>query len=163
MVEGGKVPPIMINIPVKHKGVVIAVATVDNDDADLSKRSWRPNKDGYARWSHTLGNPRRVETIVMHRLIMSRILGRPVLSSERVDHINRDRLDNRRSNLRIASVALNRANSCAANITWNRAARKWQVSCKRDGKTQYGGIFSDKAAAQRAARKLRSVVWPEVS
>lgn len=36
-----------------------------------------------------------------HRLVMARILGKPLLKNEVVDHINRDTRDNRPENLRV--------------------------------------------------------------
>jgi len=47
----------------------------------------------------------------LHRLIMSRILGRPLQKKEYIDHINGNGLDNRRDNLRIATQSQNIANS----------------------------------------------------
>lgn len=39
--------------------------------------------------------------IMEHRLVMARVLGRPLLKNEVVDHINRDTRDNRPENLRV--------------------------------------------------------------
>jgi len=47
----------------------------------------------------------------MHRIVMSRILGREIKKSENVDHINNNGLDNRRENLRIATNSQNHANT----------------------------------------------------
>jgi len=47
----------------------------------------------------------------LHRLIMSRVEGRELRRSERVDHKNHNGLDNRRENLRLASSSQNHANS----------------------------------------------------
>jgi endogenous inhibitor of DNA gyrase (YacG/DUF329 family) len=41
--------------------------------------------------------------ILEHRLVMSTALGRPLLSSEHIDHINQDRADNRPDNLQVMS------------------------------------------------------------
>lgn len=47
----------------------------------------------------------------LHRLIMSRVLGRELKRSEIVDHINHNGLDNRRENLRIVTHSQNMQNS----------------------------------------------------
>lgn len=64
-------------------------ALVDDDDYDrLIRRRWRVNKDGYAEYC-TGGTH-----MLMHRMIMMAVPG------EQIDHINHDRCDNRKENLR---------------------------------------------------------------
>ena len=73
-------------------------AVVDAADFDrLSTASWRLNRGGYA-FSSKLG--------LLHRVILDAPPGVVV------DHINRDPLDNRRANLRLATHADNMANRC---------------------------------------------------
>tara|TARA_Y100000310_G_scaffold11717_1_gene12216 strand:- start:528 stop:1454 length:927 start_codon:yes stop_codon:yes gene_type:complete len=69
----------------------------------------------------------------LHRLIMSRILGRELKRGEQVDHINHNGLDNRRSNLRIATSAENHANT-----------KKQSGPCS----SQYKGVCYDKSRNQ---------------
>lgn len=88
------------------------VAKIDVDDIPLvSEYRWQPNSGGYAQ-AHVAGkrgdNTRR--TILMHRLLM----GHP--TSKHVDHINGDKLDNRRSNLRVVTAAQN---------SWNKKKEEW--------------------------------------
>jgi len=79
---------------------------------------------------------------------------------EEVDHINGDRSDNRRSNLRASTRPENSKNaSRAANNTsgvpgvlWREHARKWTARIKVNQKNYYLGCFEQKADAI-AARK----------
>ncbi|MEQ9491739.1 MAG: HNH endonuclease signature motif containing protein [Alphaproteobacteria bacterium] len=77
------------------------------------------------------------KTVYLHRLIMAPGPG------EMVDHVNGDRLDCRRRNLRIASPSENCANrSITTNPTGfkgvvvHKTGRKFQARCERDG-----GVF----------------------
>lgn len=62
-------------------------------------RTFRDPKNGYA-----------YHKMYMHREIMRRILGRKIPKHLVVDHKNRDRRDNRRSNLRLLTVKKNNHN-----------------------------------------------------
>src|SRR5437868_1305500 len=85
------------------------MALVDDADAAwLGQWRWRykqhsPRYQGYAvRTTRLAGSPRQV-TIYMHRVVFGG-------DSSEVDHVNRNKLDNRRSNLRAATRAQNAAN-----------------------------------------------------
>lgn len=84
------------------------VAIVDFDDYEyLSQWKWRFHK-GYAVRSVFIGksnNKKKYNIIHMHRLINNTPDG--ILT----DHINGDKLDNRKANLRNCNKAQNRANS----------------------------------------------------
>lgn len=79
-------------------------ALVDCADYEwLSQWKWQASKDPYARRSFRING--RLCQISMHRAIMD------APSGCKVDHINGDTLDNRRANLRLATIAQNRQNS----------------------------------------------------
>lgn len=72
---------------------------VDDDDYDfLNRHNWNVNMDGYVTAS--LGNV----TVKMHRLVMFCPKGLVV------DHVNRNKLDNRKENLRHVTVRQNSMN-----------------------------------------------------
>lgn len=85
------------------------VALVDDDDYEmLSKFTWRVSGEGqYA-----------VATIFMHRLVMGHE------PDKYVDHINRQRLDNRKQNLRWATKAQNNANRGVYSKTGYRGVKE---------------------------------------
>ncbi|RDH76372.1 hypothetical protein DVS77_21700 [Mycolicibacterium moriokaense] len=79
-------------------------ALLDSQDAELTERCWGTNKQGYATRTDHASTPQYIR---MHRVVMSRKLDRELAENELVDHISGNRLDNRRSNLRLATFAQN--------------------------------------------------------
>lgn len=90
-------------------------------------------------------------TVRMHRLIAEKVFGE-IPKGKVVDHINRDRLDNRRSNLRLISNGDNirnqpRQNGSAINgVTkcWN----KWRAYTTVNYKPVYLGRFDTREEAE---------------
>ena len=122
-------------------------ALVDDDDYDrLSQHNWYLHQGGYAQ-SRIAG-----KTIGMHRLVCQ---PSPGLDT---DHKNRDKLDNRRANLRECTRSQNHANqkkrrgssSRFKGVYWNKHARKWQAEIKANGKYRYLGLFTDEKDAALA-------------
>lgn len=84
------------------------------------------------------------------------------------DHINGNKLDNRRCNLRVATRSQNSANrkknpkhtSKYKGVHWHNHTKKWKAEIKINGKKKYLGVFiseEDAAAAyDTAARELFS-------
>ena len=96
------------------------------------------------------GNTKR--TIRMHQLIL------PASKGFHVDHKDRNGLDNRHSNLRMATPSQNHANQ-RNQITRKRSSRykgvtkskqKWSVSLKVNGVRHYLGTFNTEEDAARA-------------
>jgi HNH endonuclease len=78
-------------------------AKVDASDWRLvSAFKWKLSTKGYA--SRNVGGRDRRVTVFMHRFITGPHL------SQQIDHINGDRLDNRRTNLRVCTSRQNQAN-----------------------------------------------------
>lgn len=69
----------------------------------------------------------------MHREIMQHKLNRELLCNEQIDHINRNTLDNQRSNLRLCTNSQNQMNmksktgsSKYKGVNWHKQHKKWQ-------------------------------------
>lgn len=125
------------------------VALVDDRDYGwLSSFSWRASDQGsgsfYAK-RRKVDSRSTSDSVYMHR----EILGAP--KGVLVDHINRNPLDNQRSNLRLCNAFQNVQNvglrsdntSGYKGVAWNKNAKKWIVQIQVFGEALYLGIFSD--------------------
>lgn len=88
-----------------------AVALVSAEDYDFlrSMGGWCLSSAGYAVHYGYADDGRRT-TISQHRLVMARKLGVSVPTTLVVDHVDRNRLNNTRDNLRTATRSQNQAN-----------------------------------------------------
>jgi hypothetical protein len=125
-------------------------ATVDEADyAILSRFNWCYS-DGYAIRGVRDRRAGTQATIRMHRVILDAPEG------IEVDHVNGNRLDNRRANLRLATHKQNLHNlptpahntSGFKGVSWCKRSQKWRAYIKVDGKSKHLGLF---ATAEGAA------------
>ena len=132
------------------------VALVDDEDFELlSQFRWYfQTPMGYART--TIGERK----VYMHRLIL-----KCEVPSIQVDHINGDKLDNRRENLRIATASQNQANKpkykkkCSSiyrGVCYEPSStskKKWCASILENGTRHYLGHFHTEQEAALAYNK----------
>ena len=79
---------------------------VDDENFErLNRYNWHIH-DGYACWATTVN--RKTVRYRMHRIVLGLDIGRE--DSRLVDHVNRNKLDNRKENLRIVDRTLNNGN-----------------------------------------------------
>lgn len=141
-------------------GTIKAEVIVDSEDYEwLSQYRW--NLSGQGRYAARKAGQR---SIYMHREIMG------VTSREfEVDHINGDRLDNRRSNLRVVNHAENSQNAIKTRpnrysqyrgVTWSRRAQVWKAQVHMAGRNYYLGSFDDEKEAAAAAAAFRAQHMP---
>lgn len=127
-------------------------ALVDVDDYPLiSNRSWQYGNNGYV----TSGG-----RIYMHRLIMNAPKG------ALVDHINRDRLDNRRTNLRFATAQQQSVNSNPrpARVPYKGVSLhygKYAARITVNGELRLLGSHDTAEAAARAYDEVALAEWGE--
>lgn len=115
----------------------------------IFRRKWVASKKDNDRYCAV--SRKGQSTIYMSRFIMDAPDGMVV------DHINGDGLDNRRSNLRICTQAENSKNqrkrggkSEYKGVYLNKAAKKWQAYITVNYKTRYLGLFVNEIEAARA-------------
>ena len=144
-------------LPLYKRGKLVAYATVD---ADLAERAllfhWREHT-GYA----ITGGARKVW---LHHFVA----GRPAKGYV-TDHINGDGFDNRPTNLRIVTQAINMQNRYSGNtgsssryrrVFWDNARGKWVGRVQVNRRQYHVGIFDDEDAAGEAVAALRARLMP---
>jgi hypothetical protein len=155
-------------IPLRRRdGTVRAYVLVDPADHEwLTQWRWSLSH-GYARRDERRAGKRRV--VYLHRAILGLERGDP----RHVDHRNRDPLDCRRANLRIAQRGHkdNQQNqtpqvgrtSRYRGVCWNKRERKWAAQAGLDGKHHHLGWYADehKAAAVAAAFRAEHMPFSE--
>lgn len=141
-------------IPLRNRRrQIVAYTLIDEQDASLAYTAWHLKPEGYAagrlRPTHLHQGPMSRKIRLLHREILQAPYGMEV------DHINRNRLDNRRCNLRFATsgeqarnVSLNTRNTTGyKGVSFLPGARRWSASVKFDGATYPLGLFKSPEAA----------------
>lgn len=70
-----------------------------------------------------------------------------------VDHINRNKYDNRKSNLRIVTQFKNAQNNGKLGVSFDKNANKWKAEFQRYGKYYNAGVYSTIEEAVEARNK----------
>lgn len=70
------------------------------------------------------------------------------------DHINRNKLDNRKSNLRIVSRSINRMNAKSKGYYFDKSKNKWRAFIKVNGHTRYFQCDTELEAKKLRCRLL---------
>ncbi|MDH5219038.1 MAG: AP2 domain-containing protein [Gammaproteobacteria bacterium] len=133
-----------------------AVALVDSDNFEnLSRYTWHLDSNGYA----ARNAPRKSgkKKIYMHRVINKTPEGMCT------DHINLNKLDNRKANLRTVTHQQNEQNKmprskynkkkCSSSfkgVSWVKRDNRWSAYITTDKKRKHIGYFQDEVEAARA-------------
>jgi hypothetical protein len=139
------------------------VALVDDEDHPfVSQYRWWLSNNGYAVRTKPRSEPGRRGVILMHRELLG------VEPHQIADHINGNRLDNRRENLRRATDAENKLNtgkpshrpmtSRYKGVVYVPRVRRWRAVIKANRKQRHLGYFKEEREAalayNAAAREL---------
>ena len=130
------------------------VALVDNRDfEELNKFKWHCG-NGAARRAEWDKDEKKLNCIYMHRQIMG-------FPDSDIDHINGNRLDNRRKNTRLCTPSQNLANRGRAadnksgykGVSWHSSCKAWVAQIGVNWRVAYLGSFKNKVEAARAYDK----------
>ena len=153
----------MMQIPLRGiKGAGLFVIFDDEDYDLVMKFKWSLSRKGYAqaRVPVKLAKQYPVKGIHMQRLLLWDKVNKGLI----VDHINGNKLDNRKENLRLVTMSQSNMNrgrihferrqkmvSKYKGVFWDRA--KWRSSITVNGKKIYLGRFADEREAAVAYNK----------
>jgi len=113
------------------------------------------NKGGY--FKVTLYKDGKKQTRVVHKLVAEAFIDNPN-DKQYVDHIDNDRKNNYKSNLRWCSSQENNRNrtkklntsSKYRGVYWHKRFKKWHARIKTNGVNKHIGYFDDEESAARA-------------
>ena len=127
---------------------VVAVALIDSDDFSLvSKYKWSLMSSGYVQ-ARING-----KVILLHSFLIGEKEGYII------DHLNRNKLDNRRENLRFATYSQNAMNHGKnAGVFWSKQINKWRAYiCFQPYKRTYLGCFGTQEEALMARKEAEKI------
>lgn len=147
------------------------IAIVDDADYDLlSTYHWqaKPGRNTWYAYGRVYGPGNPLGTvIIMHRMVINAVGPKQI-----VDHINRNGLDNRRNNLRLATCSQNVNNSPAhwdafsqiKGVSFDgtsKRRKRWTACIMRQSKRKRLGYYDTKQEAG-AAYDRAVVKWEEL-
>lgn len=145
------------------------VAWIDEEDKELTKSDWKLKSAGSKKFPHYYAYRRWSSggfsgEYYLHNEVWERMMDAALPKGFLVDHINGDKLDNRRSNLRLATKSDNEANkkkrrtqggkapsSKYKGVSKDQDGRKkcWRAIASREGKSyRLGSFYSEEEAAR---------------
>lgn len=128
------------------------VVLIDDEDIEIfNQYKWHINDSGYAVWRGNIDGKKK--TIRLHRLIAQPPEGLVV------DHINRNKLDNRRCNLRCVTQAINMQNTNAVDNAKGYYLSKSKISNIDKWIVDYRGIcntFNTEEEAKTAVEQIKN-------
>ena len=141
-----------------YKGTSI----IDKDCLHLvDKHKWSLSNTGYAVTNFKPEGKNHKTLVFMHRFL--------VQTDKRIDHINRDKLNNRISNLRVCKVKENNRNvsvrfnsiSGVTGVTLCKKTKKWLAQINVNNKNTYLGFYRNKNDAIKARVEAEKRHWGE--
>ena len=134
---------------------------IDEVDGDLAQYKWCTSlMNGYRPYAarHIRDAAKKYPLVFIHRIVLERILERPLTKGEYPDHMDNDPLNNRRNNLRLASKSQNQMNHALRKdnttgykgVVYHRNANRWTAEIQVNKKKIYLGCFKSPELAYEA-------------
>jgi hypothetical protein len=146
----------------RRDGSLRAISLVDDADGAQAQHRWMLNTNGYAYRSVWVDGV-RLPNAYLHREIMGMSRGDGLY----VDHINRDKLDNRRANLRIVTSVESRQNTPAIGgasahrgVARDHTRGKWIAQAQLRRRHMFLGRFDSESEAVAVVRAWRKEHMP---
>lgn len=141
-----------IEIPLNRGFVALIDAKFYNE---VSQFKWY-EKRGYAQRGEYRDG--KMYTVFLHRVIMELHLGITLTRTDEVDHIHHNTLDNRISELRLATKSQNQCNrkinknnkSGYKGVRWHEVNNKWVAYARHNGKRKHLGYYNTAEEAYTA-------------
>jgi hypothetical protein len=159
----------MIQTILNHGRVLL----LSEEDADLLDVKWTASPD-YNEYTldrfyaqRGIYGDGKQKHVSLHRIILERMIGRPLTPKELTDHIDGDGLNDQRENLRLANKYTNGANLTRRhplnttgyrNVYWRRG--QWHVAIRVKRVLHNIGRFDDKIFAAAMASTWRELHQP---
>lgn len=138
-------------------GFTKQIAVIDAGDYQkIADYKWTLNNYGYAA--------ARIEKqrVLLHRMVMP-----PCPAGYEIDHIDRDRLNNKKSNLRVVSRGQNTMNrpgdvGCTSQykgVCWSHKKQKYVAQIAKEGKHYFIGHYDSEIMAAKAYNKVANKLF----
>jgi hypothetical protein len=152
-----------VQVPLRARnGAIVGHTLIDADDADFVNQWAWGRYNGYARRRGKMNG--KHTTICLHRELMGLSAG----DGFEIDHVNRDKLDNRRSNLRVVTHGQQMQNRSShrgsasqyRGVSFKATTGKWIAQAKIRGKNHHLGYYATEDEAAAVAKKARARLLP---
>lgn len=139
---------------------------VDTEDLEKIQKhpyKWGPKFSKNTQTHYVNARHSKNKRLFLHRFILKTPEG------YFTDHIDGNTLNNRKSNLRVCTIAENNQNKKAAysnsksgirGVSFHKQTRKWQADLQMNGKTKYIGLYNSLKDAEIAIKKARALLMP---